>query len=51
VIASGGISSAADLRALVALDFEGRRLEGAIVGRALLSGAITMDEALVACAS
>jgi phosphoribosylformimino-5-aminoimidazole carboxamide ribonucleotide (ProFAR) isomerase len=44
VVASGGISSLddiAELRALVSLG-----LEGAIVGRALYSGAFTLAEAL-----
>ena len=49
VVASGGVAGAADLRALAALRGGGRPLEGAIVGRALLSGALSIGEALVAC--
>lgn len=50
VVASGGVSSADDLRALAALQAGGRRLAGAIVGRALVDGVVTVEEALVACA-
>ena len=42
VIASGGVSSLGDLRALAALD----GVEGAIVGRALYTGAIELPRAL-----
>jgi phosphoribosylformimino-5-aminoimidazole carboxamide ribotide isomerase len=51
VVASGGVGGAGDLRALAALRAGERRLEGAIVGRALLSGALDLGEALAACAS
>jgi len=44
VVASGGISSLADLEALRALVSIG--VEGAIVGKALYSGAFTLSEAL-----
>jgi 1-(5-phosphoribosyl)-5-[(5-phosphoribosylamino)methylideneamino] imidazole-4-carboxamide isomerase/N-(5'phosphoribosyl)anthranilate isomerase len=44
VIASGGVSSLDDLRALSALAPAG--LEGAIVGKALYAGAFTLPEAL-----
>jgi 1-(5-phosphoribosyl)-5-[(5-phosphoribosylamino)methylideneamino] imidazole-4-carboxamide isomerase/N-(5'phosphoribosyl)anthranilate isomerase len=44
VVASGGISSLADLRALAALEPLG--LEGAIVGKALYAGAFTLADAL-----
>jgi phosphoribosylanthranilate isomerase len=44
VIASGGISSLADLTALRALVPDG--VEGAIVGKALYAGAFTLPEAL-----
>jgi phosphoribosyl isomerase A len=44
VIASGGISSLADIAALVALHEIG--VEGAIVGKALYAGAFTLEEAL-----
>jgi phosphoribosylformimino-5-aminoimidazole carboxamide ribotide isomerase len=51
VVASGGIAGAADLRTLSAMVAGGRRLGGAIVGRALLGGALTIGEALAACAT
>ena len=44
VIASGGISSLADISALAALNEIG--VEGAIVGKALYAGAFTLQEAL-----
>ena len=46
VVASGGVSSLADLRALAELVPLG--VEGAIVGKALYSGAFTLPEALSA---
>jgi phosphoribosylanthranilate isomerase len=46
VIASGGVSSLADLRALAALAPLG--VEGAVVGKALYAGAFTLLEALEA---
>ncbi|HEY8480199.1 MAG TPA: bifunctional 1-(5-phosphoribosyl)-5-((5-phosphoribosylamino)methylideneamino)imidazole-4-carboxamide isomerase/phosphoribosylanthranilate isomerase PriA [Spirillospora sp.] len=46
VIASGGVSSLDDLRALAALVPDG--VEGAIVGKALYAGAFTLEEALEA---
>jgi 1-(5-phosphoribosyl)-5-[(5-phosphoribosylamino)methylideneamino] imidazole-4-carboxamide isomerase/N-(5'phosphoribosyl)anthranilate isomerase len=48
VVASGGVSSLADLRAIAALTSLG--VEGAIVGKALYAGAFTLPEALVAVA-
>jgi phosphoribosylformimino-5-aminoimidazole carboxamide ribotide isomerase len=48
VVASGGVGSLADLRALAGLDVGGRRLAGAIVGRALYEGAFDVPEALAA---
>ena len=44
VIASGGISSLDDIRALVAMNSIG--VEGAIVGKALYAGAFTLEQAL-----
>ena len=44
VIASGGISSLADIAALVSLHAIG--VEGAIVGKALYAGAFTLEEAI-----
>jgi phosphoribosyl isomerase A len=49
VVASGGVSSLADLRAIAALTGEG--VEGAVVGKALYAGAFTLPEALAAVAS
>ena len=46
VIASGGVSTVQDLRALAGLGAEG--VEGAIVGKALYSGAFALSEALAA---
>jgi 1-(5-phosphoribosyl)-5-[(5-phosphoribosylamino)methylideneamino] imidazole-4-carboxamide isomerase/N-(5'phosphoribosyl)anthranilate isomerase len=48
VIASGGVSSLEDLRALAALEPAG--LEGAIVGKALYAGRFTVADALAALA-
>ena len=44
IVASGGISSLADIEALMALRSQG--IEGAIVGKALYAGAFTFSEAL-----
>jgi len=44
VVASGGISSLADIESLMALNTMG--VEGAIVGKALYAGAFTLQEAL-----
>ncbi|RKS84259.1 phosphoribosylformimino-5-aminoimidazole carboxamide ribotide isomerase/phosphoribosylanthranilate isomerase [Motilibacter peucedani] len=49
VVASGGISSLADLTALRGLTGEG--VEGAIVGKALYAGAFTLEDALRAASS
>lgn len=46
VIASGGVSSLDDLRAIATLT--GRGVEGAIVGKALYAGRFTLPEALAA---
>jgi phosphoribosyl isomerase A len=46
VVASGGVSSLDDLRALAGLTPAG--VEGAIVGKALYAGAFTLEEALAA---
>jgi 1-(5-phosphoribosyl)-5-[(5-phosphoribosylamino)methylideneamino] imidazole-4-carboxamide isomerase/N-(5'phosphoribosyl)anthranilate isomerase len=48
VVASGGVSSLADLRAIAGLVPGG--IEGAIVGKALYAGAFTLPEALAAVA-
>jgi len=44
VIASGGVSSPEDIRALRALEPQG--VAGVIVGKALYEGALTLEEAL-----
>ena len=46
IIASGGVSTLEDIRALRALTEIG--IEGSIVGKALYAGAFTMQEALIA---
>jgi phosphoribosylanthranilate isomerase len=46
VIASGGVSSLDDLRAIAGLASLG--VEGAIVGKALYAGAFTLEQALEA---
>ena len=46
VVASGGVGTLDDLRALAGLDVGGRRLSGAIVGRALYEGAFALADAL-----
>lgn len=51
VIASGGVGSLDDLRALAALEAGGRRLAGAIVGKALWEGRFGVEEAVAACAT
>ena len=48
VIASGGVGSLADLRALVAVEAEGRRLAGAITGKAIYEGRFTVEEGVAA---
>jgi phosphoribosylformimino-5-aminoimidazole carboxamide ribotide isomerase len=49
VIASGGVGSLDDVRALAALEVEGRTLSGAIVGKALVEGRFSVEEAVAAC--
>ena len=49
MIASGGVSSLADLAAIATLVAAG--VEGAIVGKALYAGAFTLEEALQAVAA
>ena len=48
VIASGGVATLHDLRALAALEPDG--LEGAIVGKALYAGRLTVAGAIAALA-
>jgi phosphoribosylformimino-5-aminoimidazole carboxamide ribonucleotide (ProFAR) isomerase len=48
-VASGGVSSLDDLRAIAALrSSTGRSVEASIVGKALYAGAFTLPEALAA---
>lgn len=49
VIASGGVATVDDLRTLAALDVEGKRLTGAIVGRAIYENRFTVEEGIAAC--
>jgi phosphoribosyl isomerase A len=49
VVASGGVSSLDDLRAIAMLNLDGgHQVEAAIVGKALYAGAFTLPEALAA---
>jgi phosphoribosylformimino-5-aminoimidazole carboxamide ribonucleotide (ProFAR) isomerase len=50
IIASGGVGTLDDLRALACLDVGGRRLAGAITGKALYEGRFTVAEALAVLA-
>lgn len=50
IIASGGVASVGDIRALAALDVNGRHLAGAITGRAIYEGKFTVAEGVAACA-
>jgi phosphoribosylformimino-5-aminoimidazole carboxamide ribotide isomerase len=53
VIASGGVSSTADVQALAAVRTTGdepRHLAGAITGKALVDGRMTVEEGVAACA-
>ncbi len=49
VIASGGVATVDDLRALAALEVGGRRLAGSIVGRAIYENRFTVAEGIAAC--
>ena len=51
VVASGGVSGAGDLVALARLAAAGRRLAGAIVGKALVEGRLSVEEGIAACAA
>ena len=51
IVASGGVSGADDLRLLAAVRSGGRGLVGAIVGKALYEGALSVAEAVAACES
>jgi phosphoribosylformimino-5-aminoimidazole carboxamide ribotide isomerase len=51
VVASGGVSGTPDLAALARLEVSGRRLAGAIVGKAIVEGRFSVEEGLAACAA
>lgn len=51
VVASGGVGHEADLTALASLAVEGRTVAGAIVGRALYDGSLSVAAALAATAT
>jgi phosphoribosylformimino-5-aminoimidazole carboxamide ribotide isomerase len=53
VVASGGVSSVADLEALGRLrgQASGRRLSGVVVGRAIYEGRLTVAEGVAVCAA
>ena len=48
VIASGGVGTIADLRALAEIDVGGRRLAGVITGKAMYEGRFTVAEGVAA---
>jgi len=47
--ASGGVGALTDLQALASVSIEGRRFEGAIVGRAIYENRFTVEEGIAAC--
>jgi len=49
VVASGGVATSADISALAGLGDGGHSLAGVIVGRALLSGTLSITDAEAAC--
>jgi len=49
VIASGGVATADDLRALAAFAVDGKHLAGSIVGRAIYENRFTVEEGIAAC--
>jgi len=49
LIASGGVGSADDLRALAGITYDGRGFEGAIAGRAIYEHRFTVAEGIAAC--
>jgi len=51
VVASGGVSQPADLVRLARVQAGGRRLAGAIVGKALVEERFSVEEGLAACAA
>jgi phosphoribosylformimino-5-aminoimidazole carboxamide ribotide isomerase len=51
LVASGGVAGADDLRLLAGVRSGGKGLSGVVVGKALYEGALTVAEAVAACAS
>lgn len=51
LVASGGVGSTEDLSRLARLKVGGRRLTGAIVGKALVEGRFSVEEGIAACAA
>ena len=51
VVASGGVGDVEDLRSLAAMSVGGRRLDGVIVGKAIVEKRFTVEEGLAACAA
>jgi len=51
VVASGGVSNLEDLVALAGLEAGGRRLSGAIVGKAIVEGRFSVEEGIAVCAA
>ena len=49
LIASGGVGSLDDLRALAAVNENGRGFAGSIVGRAIYEGRVSVAEGILAC--
>jgi phosphoribosylformimino-5-aminoimidazole carboxamide ribotide isomerase len=49
IIASGGVAAAGDVAELAGLEVVGRRLLGAITGKALVDGRMTVEEGVAAC--
>ena len=47
---SGGVGTLADLRSLVAIEADGRRLAGAITGKAIYEGRFTVEQGVAALA-
>ncbi len=50
VVASGGVAGVDDLTALAGLAAAGRTLSGAIVGKAIVEGRLSVEEGIAACA-
>jgi phosphoribosylformimino-5-aminoimidazole carboxamide ribotide isomerase len=51
VVASGGVAALADLTAVGSLVARGRRVAGAIVGKAIVDGRFSVEEGVAACAA